>query len=225
MDSGIGGTTVLSRLMKRKCAGQYLYLADNANLPYGSKTKEELCRIALENVRLLAERGASVIIFACNTLSVCALDTVRKQTSLPIFGLIPRPELTFGNALILTTPATGSYLPSLPSKTSLMTPTRLAALIDGNYPDMKEVARYLTPLLAPYRDVECVYLGCSHYLLAEGVFHDLLPHAKILEGATPLAALVQAVLPPVSVKSESVDFLFTGRDETHRYSSILSDLL
>ena len=225
IDSGIGGTTVLAKLLKRKCACRYLYLADNANLPYGNKTREELCRIAAENVRTLTKRGANVIIFACNTLSVCALDTVRKETALPLFGLIPRPELTFGNALVLTTPATGSYLPSLPRGTALLTPDRLAALIDRNYPNMREVTRYLSPLLVPYKDVECAYLGCSHYLLAEEVIRALLPRAKLMEGATSLADLVQAVLPPVTVKNATVDFLFTGRDETERYSHILSDLL
>ena len=225
IDSGIGGLTVLAPLLKRKCADRYLYLADGANMPYGNKSKDELCDIALANVKTLAERGANAIVFACNTLSVCTLETVRKETALPLFGLIPRPELTFGNALMVTTPATGSYLPPLPKKTALLTPARLAALIDGNYPDLKGVQSYLRPLLVPYEDVDCVYLGCSHYLLAKEVFGRLLPHAKLLDGATPLASLVQAVLPPVLVKKESVDFLFTGKDETARYCSILSSLL
>ena len=225
IDSGIGGLTVLARLLKRKCADRYVYLADGANLPYGDKSREELCEIAFANVETLRERGANAVVFACNTLSVCALDAVRKRTSLPLFGLIPRPELTYGNALILATPATGSYLPPLPPRTALLTPAKLATLIDRNYPDLQGVSRYLSPLLVPYRDAECVYLGCSHYLLAEEAIRTLIPRAKILEGATALASLMQAVLPPVVVKNETVDFLFTGKDETVRYCAILSSLL
>ena len=225
IDSGIGGLTVLARLLRRKCADRYVYLADGANLPYGDKSREELCEIALANVRTLSERGVNAVVFACNTLSVCTLDVVRKKISLPLFGLLPRPELTFGNALVLATPATGSYLPPLPRRTALLTPAKLALLIDGNYPDLKEVSRYLSPLLVPYRDADCVYLGCSHYLLAEEAIRACIPHAKILEGATALAALTQAVLPPVIVKNETVDFIFTGKDERARYCNILSSLL
>ena len=66
-------------------------------------------------------------------------------------------------------------------------------------------------------------------------FRSLLrPRTKMLvlvkanaygHGAVEFASLMQAVLPPVVVKNETVDFLFTGKDETVRYCAILSSLL
>ncbi len=225
MDSGIGGLNLLARLLKLKCADRYLYFADTEHLPYGSKGAERLREIAFRGVERLRERGANVVIFGCNTLSVCALDAVRKRTSLPLFGLLPRPELTYGKTLFMTTPTTSLFLPPLTRQSVLLTPPRLAALIERFYPDTREIARYLSPLLAPYGDMDCAYLGCSHYLFATEVIRASLPKAKILENVTPLAALVKAVLPVRSVKSQNVDFLFSGQNEESRYAEILSSLL
>jgi len=224
-DSGIGGLNLLARLIKKKCANRYVYLADNANIPYGNKTRRQLCDIAFNNVKRLVEYGANVIIFGCNTLSVCALDAVRKKVSLPLFGLIPRPELTFGRSLILTTPSTGLFLPSLPKGASLITPDKLAYLIDRDYPRMQSVASYLSPLLSPYSDIDSVYLGCSHYLYAESVIRAMIPRAKIIEGTEALSSLIKSILPPMTLKDQRADFLFTGKEEQARYYDILSSLL
>lgn len=225
MDSGIGGLNLLARLLKLKCADRYLYFADTANLPYGSKDADTLREIAFRGVEKLVERGANVVILGCNTLSVCALESIRKRTSLPLFGLLPRPELTFGKTLFMTTPTTSLFLPPLSKRSVLLTPPRLAAIIDRFYPDTREIERYLCPLLAPYGDMDCAYLGCSHYLFTKEVIRAALPKVKILENVTPLAALVKAVLPVRSVKNQSVDFLFSGQDEERRYAEILSSLL
>ena len=41
-DSGIGGLTVLKEMIKKHPDHQYFYFGDTANLPYGTKSKEEL---------------------------------------------------------------------------------------------------------------------------------------------------------------------------------------
>jgi len=225
IDSGIGGLYVLSRLIGKKCADRYLYFSDGANLPYGDKSAEEVRRIALEGTMRLAEMGANAVIFGCNTLTVCALDYVRKRVTVPLFGLLPRPELSLGKTLLLATPATGSYLPPLGKNVLLLTPPRLASIIDREYPLSSETARYLSPLLIPYKDVDSVYLGCSHYYFAKEVIKGALPRAKIMEGSDALSHLVKAVLPAVTVNNQNVDFIFSGRNETARYATILSSLL
>lgn len=225
MDSGIGGLGVLAELVKRKCAENYVYFSDGENLPYGNKTKNELREIALRGVKILRERGANVLVFGCNTLSSAALDAARNAFVGPTFGLLPRPEFCLGKSLLLTTPTTALFLPKLSEDLSLLTPPDLAALIDGDYPDLTNVEAYLSPLLAPYADAESVYLGCSHYVFARSVFRKALPKAKILSGINALADLVKAVLPAANVKSQNVDFLFSGKNQTDRYAAILSSLL
>lgn len=225
MDSGIGGLNVLASLMKYRCANRYLYLADDKNLPYGEKSGEELKEIAIMGAKRLIERGANVIVFGCNTLSVTALEHVRKIVIPPVFGLHPRPELLAGKALLLSTPTTALFLPRIEANVRLLTPAALASLIDENYPDLSPAERYLSPLLSPYADAESVYLGCSHYLYAKPLIQRLLPKAKIQDGTDALAALVAAVLPHGGCKDPSVQFLFSAKDQSERYYEILRSLL
>ena len=225
MDSGIGGLSVLAALVKRKCAENYVYFSDGANLPYGEKSKSELVEIALKGVQTLTERGANVLVFGCNTLSSCALDAARNAFAGPTFGLLPRPENSAGKTLLLTTPTTALYLPRLKENVSLLTPRKLAPLIDATYPDLEKVEAYLSPLLFPYRDAESLYLGCSHYVFAKRVFRNAIPQAEIRTGVEELADLVKAVLPAGRVGGQNADFLFSGKDDTRRYAAILSSLL
>ena len=225
MDSGIGGLNVLAALMKHRCADKYLYLADNRNMPFGDKSREALGEIATAGVKRLLSEGATAIVFGCNTLSASSLDLVRKRFSAPLFGLLPRPELCQGRSLLLTTPATACFLPRLSPNVTLLTPAKLASIIEGEYPDRERTRECLSPLLVPYADVDSVYLGCSHYLYAAPLVREFLPRARVLDGTEPLAALVAAVLPVGGGKSPSVEFHFTGREEGERYVSLLSESL
>ena len=225
MDSGIGGLNVLAALIKNRVADRYIYLSDGANLPYGNKGGGALKEIALAGCRDLAERGANAIVFGCNTLSVSALDYVRKRVVPPVFGLVPRPDLLSGRALMMTTPTTALYLPKIEKNVSLLTPAELASVIDGEYPKSEATSAYLSPLLLPYGDCEEAYLGCTHYLYAKEVIKRFLPHAKIYDGVEHLAALVRAVLPPSESKNPSIEMVFTGKKQVERYLSVLSSLL
>jgi len=225
MDSGIGGLNVLAALIGYRCGDRYLYLSDGKNLPYGNKDGRVLKEVALEGAKRLIERGANAIVFGCNTLSVSALDYVKKRVVPPVFGLAPRPDLLCGNALLLTTPTTALYLPKISSNVCVLTPASLASLIDEEYPKTERTEAYLAPLLRPYDDCTEVYLGCSHYCFAKDVIKKILPHAKTLDGVEPLAALAHAVLPETGCKNPSIEFMFTGEDQTERYLTILSSLL
>ena len=191
----------------------------------GAYTYEELNRRSALLARKLIERGANCIVFGCNTLSVSALEYVRKRVVPPVFGLIPRPDLLSGKSLLLTTPTTALYLPKLTENVSLLTPAELASLLDREYPETRGTEAYLSPLILPYGDCEEVYLGCSHYLYAKEVIRRYLPHAEIADGVNHLAALVHAVLPACESKNPSLEMIFTGRDQTERYLCILAGLL
>jgi len=224
-DSGIGGLNVLAALIRHRCGDEYLYLADGANLPYGDKHADDLREIALRNALSLEKAGANVIVFGCNTLSVTALEYVRRRVKSPVFGLRPRPELLSGKALLMTTPTTALYLSKIEPNVALLTPEKLASIIDEDYPNEKRVRTYLSPLLLPYAEVESICLGCSHYLYAKEVISALLPRAEIADGADALAALIRAVLPREGSKNPTVAFRFTGEEQHARYARILTDLL
>lgn len=77
-DSGFGGLTVLSALLRELPAYDYLYLADSARAPYGARSAEVVNEFTLEAVDWLFEQGCSLVVLACNTASARALRNIQQ---------------------------------------------------------------------------------------------------------------------------------------------------
>jgi glutamate racemase len=78
-DSGFGGLTVLSALVDRLPAYDYLYLGDSARAPYGGRSHEAVHQFTREAVEFLFDAGCPLVILACNTASARALRTLQQR--------------------------------------------------------------------------------------------------------------------------------------------------
>jgi len=83
-DSGVGGLTVMKEIMRQLPGENLVYFGDTARVPYGSKSKNTVCRYSRQIVRFLETRQVKAIVIACNTASALALDEIRDETSIPI---------------------------------------------------------------------------------------------------------------------------------------------
>jgi len=81
-DSGYGGLTVFREIAKQLPAYDYLYLGDNARVPYGTRSFETVYRYTWECVQHMFEMGCRLVILACNTASAKALRSI-QQNDLP----------------------------------------------------------------------------------------------------------------------------------------------
>jgi len=87
-DSGVGGLTVLSELVRRLPGESTVYLGDNARAPYGLRPDEEIRRFSAECLDALVARGVKMIVVACNSASSVALRDLRLRYDLPILGVV-----------------------------------------------------------------------------------------------------------------------------------------
>ena len=78
-DSGFGGLTVLSALLGRLPAYDYLYLGDSARAPYGARSFETIFEFTREAVEFLFAQGCPLVVLACNTASARALRNLQQQ--------------------------------------------------------------------------------------------------------------------------------------------------
>ena len=78
-DSGYGGLTVLKPLIEKLPQYDYLYLGDNARTPYGTRSAETVQRYSEQAVEFLFEKGAVLIITACNSVSALALRHLQQK--------------------------------------------------------------------------------------------------------------------------------------------------
>lgn len=87
-DSGVGGLTVVREIMRQLPEESLVYFGDTARVPYGSKSKETIIRYSRQIIRFLKSKGVKAIVIACNTASAMALEEVRKESDIPIIGVV-----------------------------------------------------------------------------------------------------------------------------------------
>jgi glutamate racemase len=81
-DSGVGGLTIHRALVDAFPAADFIYLADQANAPYGARTGEEIVELTRAGCVRLFDEGCSLVVLGCNTASAIALRRL-QQTWLP----------------------------------------------------------------------------------------------------------------------------------------------
>lgn len=95
LDSGTGGIPYMLYLRQKIPNCNCVYLGDTANFPYGQKSPKEITECAASSIDLILRKwNPKTIVIGCNTISVTALDELRKLFPLtPIVGTVPAIKL------------------------------------------------------------------------------------------------------------------------------------
>lgn len=95
LDSGTGGIPYMLLLKEKSPESRCVYLGDTVHFPYGEKSFEEIVRCSSEAIDTIVKNwNPRAVIIACNTISVTALDELRKlHPDLPIIGTVPAIKL------------------------------------------------------------------------------------------------------------------------------------
>ena len=189
MDSGIGGIPYLRWVRERRPDWDYLYIADNLFFPYGGKDAKDLTdRLLKLTARVVALYQPDIIILACNTASVTALDHLRKQFSMPFVGVVPavKPaaeKYSAGKIGVLATKGTveGAYLKELIRKFAgdrdVVEPLAAPDLVRFVEKELSRASEMrIREILMPYlkeaelRQWTYMVLGCTHFLFLKPWF-------------------------------------------------------
>lgn len=190
-DSGIGGLTVLREVMQRLPNYSLMYFGDTARTPYGNKSAEVVAEYGLEAARFLIERGAQVIVVACNTVSAVGLEAIRRAyPSIPVFdvitpavGAISRLALKRRSVGVMGTRAlvaSGVYQRLLKERSSYRVIAQpaplLVPLVEEGWLDKPETKRIVKSYLTPFKraQIEALVLACTHYPLLKPILRPRL---------------------------------------------------
>jgi glutamate racemase len=89
-DSGVGGLSVWREIVRLMPNEPMLYLADQAHVPYGLRTLDDVRDLTERCVSWMIQRGCRMVVIACNTASAAALHHVRKLfPHIPFVGMEP----------------------------------------------------------------------------------------------------------------------------------------
>lgn len=209
-DSGVGGTTVLREVHAALPQEPLLYVADQARVPYGPRDEATLQQFSLELTHWLLERGASLILIACNTASAAALAWLRETLPDVVFvGMVPalKPAAMSTQSRVvgvLATPTTmrGKLLRDVMAqwtdgvKVIEQVGLGLVEQIEAGELDSPTTRELLWHYLAPMVDAgaDAVVMGCTHYLYLEPLIHDLAPSLRVIDAAPAVARRVVQVM-------------------------------
>src|SRR5690606_39192842 len=88
-DSGVGGLSVANAIKKAFPEYEVLLREDSENLPYGTKTPDELYGLVLPILQNMIQEGCIVIVIACNTVTTTLISRLRQELSIPLVGMEP----------------------------------------------------------------------------------------------------------------------------------------
>ncbi len=178
-DSGLGGLSVLRHIRHFSPNERLIYFADQAHVPYGSRSLAEIRQFSEEITRFLLAQGAKIIVVACNTATAAALKSLRENfPHIPFVGMEPavKPAALTTRSGKVGVLATANTFAS-PRYANLMSrfaqnveviedPCRgLVTLIESGQFDGYKTEQLLRLVLHPMLDkgVDTIVLGCTHY--------------------------------------------------------------
>lgn len=198
-DSGRGGRSIYDPLKKALPQATILYLDDHEYFPYGNKSPAWLTNRFHELALRFASLDPMLIVLACNTATVNAIEVLRAQLSCPIVGVEPviKPLATYDRALALMTtasaraPRTLELLKQYGNHIEIFTPVGLAEAIEYNNSEQVKKSIHEITNIVQKRDIQAIGLSCTHYLLVLTELEQAMPGVTIID---PSKAVVEQVL-------------------------------
>ncbi len=201
-DSGLGGISVLRRLVDALPHEDFVYVGDSAHNPYGERSPSQILSLSRQIVGGLVREGAKAVVIACNTATSVAAATLRRELStIPIVGVEPalKPATEHDphrRILVMATPVTlrldkyqqlakayGSYSEGL------------AKRIEQGRLDEADLREMISSLVGRYRGtVDSVVLGCTHYPFVARQIREVVGDVPFFDGANGVTHRLKSLL-------------------------------
>lgn len=236
-DSGIGGLTLLHEIIRQLPNEQYCYYADTENVPYSTKSEEQIKEFVENAVNYFLTRNVKAIVLACNTATNVCVEDLRSRLNIPIIAIQPAVKVAVDNdtaelnaqrknILVCATPIT-------------LRSARFQRLVDSLLAD-GIVERMALPELVKLAEKEefgpeaeayieqtlqqiditkfgSIVLGCTHFTYFEPIFYQLAPQLSIFDGNEGTARHLKNILDKLnllSLKREkpfSIEYIESGK--------------
>lgn len=241
-DSGVGGLSVLKELVKLMPKENYIFVADQINVPYGEKSKKELEKETLKICGFLVSKNAKVVVIACNTATCYAIDFLRTNIKTPIVGTVPAVKPAIGKTkagviAVMSTPATSK---SIYLKNLIKDCADGARVLNIGCPDLENTVetgmlnslkvrhlllKYTKPIKKAGADV--VVLGCTHYPFLKSQIKKFLGNnVEIIDSGKAIAKRTKEVIQQMGAFNgcgDRTDFYTTGNSA--QFSKVASSLM
>lgn len=236
-DTGLGGATIFKETYK-KINGDYIYLADTKNSPYGIKNFNQVKNLTEINIQKLINLNCKIIVLACNTATSAAIEFLKSKYSDIIFigtepAIKPALENSNGKKVLLTATSLtlkGAKLFTLLTKLNgieLSTLLPLDELVEyaDDYPEIQYDMAYLDlkKKFEKYNfdDYSGIVLGCTHFPIFKNIIQKIVPnHIKIYDSADGITNNLKNIIyknyPNYYCKDSKVELILTKESDDFR---------
>ena len=228
--SGMGGLSVMHHAMKVLPHEQFVFYADEDNVPYGTKSREQVMDYVGQAFDFLMTQDVKAIVTACNTATSVAAAEMRRRYSIPIIGMEPAAKKALDldgehRVLVTATPITvkGRKMELLIEKVDkdhLVDRLALPELV--TFAERQEfrspaVTEYLRTQFAAYdfADYSALVLGCTHFNYFKDTMREILPdHIRFVDGNE---GTVNELIRRLRERNEleellqTIDYFYSGR--------------
>ncbi|MFD1472455.1 glutamate racemase [Companilactobacillus mishanensis] len=179
LDSGVGGLTVVKEVMNQIPNEDIVFIGDEANMPYGTKTTEEIIKYTREMVKYLIDENCKVIIYACNTATARALPKLQREFDIPMFGVIKpgaraAAEITknkqvgvIGTQATIDSKSYSLYVDDLDPEINVIgvAAQSFVKLVERDQTGTDKSMTKVAETLEPYKEtkIDTLILGCTHF--------------------------------------------------------------
>jgi glutamate racemase len=173
-DSGVGGQSIVNAIQSEFPDIVIEYAEDKKNVPYGTKTPDELFSLTLPILNTLSINGCKVIVIACNTVTTTIIERLRTALPVPLIGMEPmvKPAAEHTNSKVIAVCATPTTLASDRYKYLKYTYANgirvlepdcsdWASMIEDNDIDHHAIESRIRDVCMQGADT--IVLGCTHY--------------------------------------------------------------
>ena len=231
LDSGVGGLTVVSEIIRQLPKESIYYIGDNKRCPYGPRSVEEVQSFIFEMVEFLKQFPLKALVVACNTGAAAALTALQEALSIPGIGVIhPGARAAIkvtkkGEIGVIGTVGTiqsNMYEKALHELDTYLEvhshacPT-LATVVENQLEDIAYVTQQVKQALLPLtkEDIDTLILGCTHYPLLESYIKEELGEGvTIISSAEETAIELSTILQHKGILSDNLNpkhrFFTTG---------------
>jgi glutamate racemase len=217
LDSGIGGLSIYYETKRRFPEAGVIYMADRDNFPYGEKTEAELLVIVRSAVDTLLEKGANIVVIACNSATISTINALRAEFPVPFVGIEPavkQAENVSKNGKIGVLASKITVEKHHPEDKTLK--IHNAELIEKIENDLDHVTdQDLEGAMKPFIafGVDTMVLGCTHFSFVKDRLADLYPQITFLEPTEAVVNHLETVIHENNIDIKHKNDIFLGIDE------------
>jgi len=239
-DSGVGGLSILREIKKLLPNENYIFIADQKNVPYGGKTTGQLRKLSDRIVRKFLDSQVKLIVIACNTATCHAIDYLRRKHPLiPFVGTVPAIKIAaklskVKSIAVISTPATSesSYLKKLIKDfasgikvANIGCPNLEDTVEEGSLNSTKTkllIKKYISMAMSDNPDY--IVLGCTHYPFLKKEI-EKISKVKTVDSGKAIARRVKFLLGDKLTKNKKPHTAYFTTGDSKKFSQVASTLL